>query len=530
MAVIRDIKIKNSSGTYDTYDIGADATNVKYDNSKNVKQKIDSLTPIDIGAIGISQIGLSGGVAGLDNTGKVPSSQLPTMGTAAAKDFTTSVTSGSVDLVTSGAVWTAIDNLPEPMIYQGTLGTGGTITTLPAASTSNTGYTYKVITDGTYDSQVAKLGDIFISNGSTWTLVPSGDENIPVQSVNGYTGAVSLNASDVGAAATSHTHTKSQITDFPASMPASDVYSWAKAATKPSYTASEVGALASNGTAANSSKLGGYSAASTATGNTVALRNSSGYLYATFFNSSNAVEDPLNYSFYLPFFDTNGWLRKSTYSNLKNSIGLSPYSSNSISMDGNGEFYASNRSQFKAKNGVDIQSTNGDIWVWAKTGISVYLQTEDMSFQSATGKHIIKSTGTYNYNQSGGGWGPIYASQFSVQSSRKVKKNIEDMTEEEANKLFELRPVKYDYINEEDASNCYGLIAEEVQDVGIDYPISMIEKKTENEETGEEEIEEIPALDYSKFVPYLIKVCQMQQREIDELKATVNELKEKIKD
>ena len=39
-----------------------------------------------------------------------------------------------------------------------------------------------------------------------------------------------------------HTHTKSQITDFPTSMPASDVYAWAKASTKPSYTYSDVGA------------------------------------------------------------------------------------------------------------------------------------------------------------------------------------------------------------------------------------------------------------------------------------------------
>lgn len=38
----------------------------------------------------------------------------------------------------------------------------------------------------------------------------------------------------------SHTHTKSQITDFPTSMPASDVYSWAKQSSKPSYTISEV--------------------------------------------------------------------------------------------------------------------------------------------------------------------------------------------------------------------------------------------------------------------------------------------------
>lgn len=41
----------------------------------------------------------------------------------------------------------------------------------------------------------------------------------------------------------SHTHTKSQITDFPTSMPASDVYSWAKQSSKPSYSASEVGAV-----------------------------------------------------------------------------------------------------------------------------------------------------------------------------------------------------------------------------------------------------------------------------------------------
>ena len=38
----------------------------------------------------------------------------------------------------------------------------------------------------------------------------------------------------------SHTHTKAQITDFPTSMPASDVYAWAKAASKPSYTIGEV--------------------------------------------------------------------------------------------------------------------------------------------------------------------------------------------------------------------------------------------------------------------------------------------------
>lgn len=81
-------------------------------------------------------------------------------------DVTNTVTSGSVDVVTSGAVYTAINNLPTPMIYKGTLGTSGTITALPTASSSNEGFTYKVITDSTYASQSAKVGDVFISNGS----------------------------------------------------------------------------------------------------------------------------------------------------------------------------------------------------------------------------------------------------------------------------------------------------------------------------------------------------------------------------
>lgn len=50
-----------------------------------------------------------------------------------------------------------------------------------------------------------------------------------------------MNTKLSGKSNTDHTHKKSQITDFPSSMPASDVYAWAKAATKPSYTKAEVG-------------------------------------------------------------------------------------------------------------------------------------------------------------------------------------------------------------------------------------------------------------------------------------------------
>ena len=50
----------------------------------------------------------------------------------------------------------------------------------------------------------------------------------------------SLTAALAAKAAASHTHTKANITDFPASMPASDVSAWAKAASKPSYTFDEI--------------------------------------------------------------------------------------------------------------------------------------------------------------------------------------------------------------------------------------------------------------------------------------------------
>ncbi len=94
------------------------------------------------------------------------------------KAFTTSVSSSSTDaqIPTAKAVYDAIDALPEPMVFKGSLGTGGTITTLPAASAANEGYVYKVITAGTYASQAAKVGDTFISTGSEWVLIPSGDE------------------------------------------------------------------------------------------------------------------------------------------------------------------------------------------------------------------------------------------------------------------------------------------------------------------------------------------------------------------
>ena len=113
------------------------------------------------------------------------------LGGAAKLGVSKEITKGSadLDLATAKAVYDAIHNaigdLTKPMIFKGSVGTDGTVSSLPAASSDNEGFVYKVITEGTYGGQVAKIGDTLISNGSKWELIPSGDEpNGTVTSVN----------------------------------------------------------------------------------------------------------------------------------------------------------------------------------------------------------------------------------------------------------------------------------------------------------------------------------------------------------
>ena len=64
-----------------------------------------------------------------------------------------------------------------PARMVGSVGEGGTVTDLPTSSVS-VGDTYVVVKAGTYASQAAKVGDMFIANSSapTWLYVPSGDD------------------------------------------------------------------------------------------------------------------------------------------------------------------------------------------------------------------------------------------------------------------------------------------------------------------------------------------------------------------
>ena len=67
----------------------------------------------------------------------------------------------------------------NPLIYKGTVGSGGTVAVLPAADPDNIGWCYIAIEAAT-SPVTYEVGDVLISDGYTWQVVPSGDEIVPI--------------------------------------------------------------------------------------------------------------------------------------------------------------------------------------------------------------------------------------------------------------------------------------------------------------------------------------------------------------
>ena len=149
---------------------------------KAVKAAYDLAASKGTGTIsGVSVNGTSVATSGVANITSVPASVLSGAIPSTVTATTQTSSDNSTKIATTAFVKTAINNLPEPMVFKGSLGTGGTITSLPINGTATVGDTYKVITDGTYASKAAKVGDTFIcltktSNANTWELIPSGDD------------------------------------------------------------------------------------------------------------------------------------------------------------------------------------------------------------------------------------------------------------------------------------------------------------------------------------------------------------------
>ena len=141
----------------------------------NVKDTISGYTT-NIGTVTQVKVGST---AYNPSSGVVSLPAYPT--TLPASDTVSTYSSTGTAPVNGKGVAAALATLPSPMVFKGSLGTGGTITALPVNGSATIGDTYKVITAGTYASKSAKVGDTFIcltktSSANTWELIPSGDE------------------------------------------------------------------------------------------------------------------------------------------------------------------------------------------------------------------------------------------------------------------------------------------------------------------------------------------------------------------
>ena len=90
------------------------------------------------------------------------------------------------------------------------------------------------------------------------------------------------------------------------------------------------------------------------------------------------------------------------------------------------------------------------------------------------------------------------------------------MQDEEAKKVLDLRVVSFDYKEGRGDKGQSGVIAEEAVEIipqAVNIPDGFDEASF-NIDTDAV----VPSVDYTKFIPYMIKTIQIQQKEIDDLK------------
>ena len=159
---------------------------------------------------------------------------------------------------------------------------------------------------------------------------------------------------------------------------------------------------------------------------------------------------------------------------------------------------------------------DNDNWV-------LFSAESSVEMMAGASKNVVASTnGSFKcLSTTHGSYKPVDASAFNVQSSYLIKENIQNLTAEDAKKILSIRPVSFDYKKGFGESNQYGVIAEEAREI-IPFAVTV---PNEYDETRFDEAKGIDqpilSVDYSKFIPHLIRMIQIQQQEIEKLKAKI---------
>lgn len=113
---------------------------------------------------------------------------------------------------------------------------------------------------------------------------------------------------------------------------------------------------------------------------------------------------------------------------------------------------------------------------------------------------------------------PCTASKFNEISSVLVKENIQDLPDEQALKILQLRPVTFDFIEKVGGDKDQaGFIAEEAVNV---LPNTVTIPNGFDPDDFNVTDDMPPSIDYSKYVPYIVKLIQMMYKSIQELLRT----------
>lgn len=249
----------------------------------------------------------------------------------------------------------------------------------------------------------------------------------------------------------------------------------------------------------NSNTCGGLFPNHNVSVDSIVTRNESGYSFFNYINSNTHNNENPVISQVIVTNGGDGYYRKASLAHLKSALGIQGY----LPLIGG--------------------HITGEVTMAASLFVN-YVRQQDGNTLHLMGSGFLnlRSPGIQCRNWDDTGWSGISASGFHNQSSCRYKKNITPMAKERAEKILGVEVCTYDYkdnIVDENQHNRTGVIAERVAEI---VPEAVSYREIDG-------LGNVPdSVDYTRFIPYLIKMTQMQQAEIEELKSDKQRMEERL--
>ena len=288
--------------------------------------------------------------------------------------------------------------------------------------------------------------------------------------------------------------------------PASDVYSWAKASSKPSYSASEVGALSTGGgTITGDLQVNGD----------LGTNNGKVMLWSDSEGGNIQIISPNSVAYQMDAYNDN--LRIYWYD--------ASDTFHSITIDRNGEVYIPNvnndlASKLSSYDSSITTLTTGhsklNAWKVGTTSSTAFYKVTDLStFRDSNNAYLVGEKGNYVFS-------------ISAFSDKRLKKNILNSNVNALDKINQIKYYSFDFKDESYGSHeDIGYVADELKEV---FPECVVSVPQDKEKCGYDEllqVEDKGLIKYlGKSIQELSSIVNKQQEEINQLKEKINKLKE----